>query len=144
MKTFWIRVFCVTAIAVMLLGYNSVLAVRDRDEQIAMLEAEAESAARQEQSESNSGGYADGTYSGEAQGFGGTVAVDVSIEAGKITQVTITSAENEDGAYLTMAEEIIPAIIEAQSADVDTISGATFSSTGIKDAVAQALEKAVG
>ena len=43
-----------------------------------------------------------------------------------------------------MAEEIIPAIIEAQSADVDTISGATFSSTGIKDAVAQALEKAVG
>ena len=70
MKTFWIRVFCVTAIAVMLLGYNSVLAVRDRDEQIAKLEAEAESAARQEQSESNSGGYADGTYSGEAQGFG--------------------------------------------------------------------------
>lgn len=63
MKTFWIRVFCVTAIAVMLLGYNSVLAVRDRDEQIAKLEAEAESAARQEQSESNSGGYADGTYS---------------------------------------------------------------------------------
>ena len=58
--------------------------------------------------------------------------------------MTITSAENEDGAYLTMAEEIIPAIIEAQSADVDTISGATFSSTGIKDAVAQALEKAVG
>ena len=51
MKTFWIRVFCVAAIAVMLLGYNSVLAVRDRDEQIAKLEAEAESAARQEQSE---------------------------------------------------------------------------------------------
>lgn len=38
MKTFWIRVFCVAAIAVMLLGYNSVLAVRDRDEQIAKLE----------------------------------------------------------------------------------------------------------
>lgn len=34
------------------------------------------------------------------------------------------------------------AIIEAQSADVDTISGATFSSTGIKEAVAQALEEA--
>ena len=48
----------------------------------------------------------------------------------------------EDGAYLSMAEDIIPTIIEAQSADVDTISGATFSSTGIKEAVTQALEEA--
>ena len=52
-------------------------------------------------------------------------------------------AEKEDGAYLSMAEDIIPTIIEAQSADVDTISGATFSSTGIKNASEQALEKAV-
>ena len=41
-----------------------------------------------------------------------------------------------------MAKDIIPAIIDAQSAEVDTISGATFSSTGIKNAVAQALEEA--
>lgn len=41
-----------------------------------------------------------------------------------------------------MAEDIIPTIIDAQSADVDTISGATFSSTGIKNAVAQALKEA--
>ena len=41
-----------------------------------------------------------------------------------------------------MAEDIIPTILEAQSAEVDTISGATFSSTGIKEAVAQALEEA--
>ncbi|MFQ9119118.1 MAG: FMN-binding protein [Mediterraneibacter faecis] len=34
-------------------------------------------------------------------------------------------------------------IIEAQSAEVDTISGATFSSTGIKNAAEQALEQAV-
>ena len=32
--------------------------------------------------------------------------------------------------------------VDAQSADVDTISGATFSSTGIREAVIQALEKA--
>ena len=42
-----------------------------------------------------------------------------------------------------MAKDIIPAIIEAQSAEVDTISGATFSSTGIKNASQEALEKAV-
>lgn len=144
MKTFWIRVFCVAAIAVMILGYNSVLALRDRDDKIAKLQAEIENSAKQEQSEGGSSWYADGTFSGEAQGFGGSVAVDVTVEGGKITKIDITSAEKEDGAYLTMAEDIIPAIIEAQSADVDTISGATFSSTGIKNAVAQALEKAVG
>ena len=66
----------------------------------------------------------------------------VIIENGKISEINITSAEKEDGAYLSMAEDIIPTILEAQSADVDTISGATFSSTGIKEAVAQALEEA--
>ena len=55
----------------------------------------------------------------------------------------MTSAEKEDSAYLAMAEDIIPKIIETQSAEVDTISGATFSSTGIKNAAEQALEQAV-
>ena len=41
-----------------------------------------------------------------------------------------------------MAKDIIPTIIEQQTWDVDTISGATFSSTGIRNATQQALEKA--
>ena len=41
-----------------------------------------------------------------------------------------------------MAKDKIEDIVDAQSADVDTISGATFSSTGIREAVTQALEKA--
>ena len=88
-------------------------------------------------------GYKDGTYTGEADGFGGTVAVEVTVKDGKIEVVEVTSAEKEDSAYLAMAEDIIPKIIEAQSAEVDTISGATFSSTGIKNAAEQALEQAV-
>ena len=48
----------------------------------------------------------------------------------------------DSGAYFAMAQDVIPDIIEKQSADVDTISGATFSSTGIRDAARQALEKA--
>lgn len=79
----------------------------------------------------------------EADGFGGTVAVEVTVKDGKIEAVEVTSAEKEDSAYLAMAEDIIPKIIEAQSAEVDTISGATFSSTGIKNAAEQALEQAV-
>ena len=69
--------------------------------------------------------------------------MDVIIEQGKITAIEIISAENEDGAYLSMAKDIIPKILSAQSADVDTISGATFSSTGIKNASQEALDKAV-
>ena len=72
----------------------------------------------------------------------GKKEVKVTVEGGSITDISIVSAEKEDGAYLSMAEDIIPTIIDAQSADVDTISGATFSSTGIKNAVAQALEEA--
>ena len=68
--------------------------------------------------------------------------MEVTVEGGSITDISIISAGKEDGAYLSMAEDIIPKIIDAQSADVDTISGATFSSTGIKNAVTQALEEA--
>ena len=66
----------------------------------------------------------------------------VTVENGTISEIEITSADGEDKAYLSMAEDIIPKIIEAQSAEVDTVSGATFSSTGIRDAVSEALKQA--
>ena len=84
----------------------------------------------------------DGTYTGEGQGFGGKIVVEVTIESGEITCIEVKEAQKEDSAYLEMAKDIIEDIVDAQSADVDTISGATFSSTGIREAVTQALEKA--
>ena len=66
----------------------------------------------------------------------------VTVENGTISEIEITSADGEDKAYLSMAEDIIPKIIEAQFADVDTVSGATFSSTGIRDTVSEALKQA--
>mgnify|MGYP002225469951 CR=1 FL=1 len=86
--------------------------------------------------------YLDGTYEGEAEGFGGMITVQVTVKNGQMTDLSILSADGEDSAYLSNAKDIIPKILEAQSADVDTISGATFSSTGIKNATAEALEKA--
>lgn len=144
MGEFWTRAISLVAVIVCLTGYNTVLDKREQaEEKLRQQQAELE----QEQSgnaaeEATEGAYKDGTYTGEAQGFGGPVDVEVIIENGKISEINITSAEKEDGAYLSMAEDIIPTIIEAQSADVDTISGATFSSTGIKEAVTQALEEA--
>lgn len=144
MGEFLTRAISVVAVVTCLTGYNTVLDKREQaEEQLRKQQAELE----QEQSanaaeEATEGAYKDGTYTGEAQGFGGPVDVEVLVENGMISEINITSAEKEDGAYLSMAEDIIPTILEAQSADVDTISGATFSSTGIKEAVAQALEEA--
>ena len=143
MKDFWIRVLCLAAVIELLSGYNSVLASRAKDEEIVRLQYEMTQAKSEDRKADENTGYRDGTYQGEADGFGGTVAVEVTIENGKITGIEVTSAENEDGAYLSMAKDIIPKIIATQSADVDTISGATFSSTGIKNASQEALEKAV-
>ena len=50
--------------------------------------------------------------------------------------------QGEDSAYLSQAESVIDSILSAQSTDVDTVSGATFSSTGILNAVDDALGKA--
>ena len=86
--------------------------------------------------------YKDGTYTGEAQGFGGTIQVQVTLASDEITDIQVTSAPGEDSAYLSQGEGVISSIISAQSTDVDTISGATFSSTGIINAVVDALGKA--
>jgi uncharacterized protein with FMN-binding domain len=147
MKSFCIRILNLAVIAAVLLGYNTTLEKREKEDEIARLHAELASARlakgnEQSGDEENSQSYQDGVYAGEAEGFGGPISLEVTVEEGKITAIEILSAEKEDGAYFAMAQDIIPDIIEKQSADVDTISGATFSSTGIRDAARQALEKA--
>ena len=147
MKSFCIRILNLAVIAAGLLGYNTTLEKREKEDEIARLHAELASARlakgnEQSGDEENSQSYQDGVYAGEAEGFGGPISLEVTVEEGKITAIEILSAEKEDGAYFAMAQDVIPDIIEKQSADVDTISGATFSSTGIRDAARQALEKA--
>lgn len=143
MREFWVRLVSMLAIVGVLLGYNSVLDARAKEDEIARLSAQIAGNGQSYSENGDSTNYKDGTYTGEADGFGGTIQVEVKIEKNKIAEINVVSAEKEDGAYLSMAKDIIPKIIDAQSADVDTVSGATFSSTGIKNASEQALEKAV-
>ena len=86
--------------------------------------------------------YKDGTYTGEAEGYGGTIQVEVTLAGDEITSINVVSAPGEDSAYLSQAESVIDSVLSAQSTDVDTVSGATFSSTGILNAVDAALGKA--
>ena len=85
--------------------------------------------------------YLDGIYTAEATGFEGQITVQVTVAEDKITDITILSAEDEEE-YLSQAKQVIPAILEGQSPNVDAVSGATYSSTGILNAVKLALEKA--
>ena len=86
--------------------------------------------------------YKNGTYEGSGTGYGGTITVQVTLEDDTITGVSVVSAPGEDSAYLSQGENVINSILSEQSTDVDTISGATFSSTGILEAVNDALSKA--
>ena len=86
--------------------------------------------------------YKNGTYEGSGTGYGGTITVQVTLEDDTITGVSVVSAPGEDSAYLSQGENVISSILSEQSTDVDTISGATFSSTGILEAVYGALSKA--
>lgn len=103
---------------------------------------EADSAESEEGSDDSENVYKDGTYTGSAQGFGGAITVEVTLASDEITGIQVTGAPGEDSAYLSQAEGVISSIISAQSTDVDTVSGATFSSTGIINAVVDALGKA--
>ena len=57
------------------------------------------------------------------------------IERQTIQSISIVSAPGEDAAFLNRAKGVIDRIIASQSVDVDTVSGATFSSKGILAAV---------
>lgn len=96
----------------------------------------------EETSDDSDNVYKNGTYEGSGTGYGGTITVQVTLQDDTITDVSVTSAPGEDSAYLAQGENVISSIISEQSTDVDTVSGATFSSTGILEAVNDALTKA--
>ena len=88
------------------------------------------------------GGYKDGTYQGSGTGFGGTITVQVTVSGGKITAVDILSASGETGSYFASAQGVVSKVLSSQSPNVDVVSGATYSSNGIIQAVQNALSQA--
>lgn len=88
----------------------------------------------------NPGPYAtDGVFTGAAQGYGGLVTMQVTIEDGWIVGVQIADASQEDPPWLEMADVLLERILEAQSPNIDVVSGATFTSTGILNGTTMAL-----
>ncbi len=84
----------------------------------------------------------DGVYQGSATGYNGEITVSVAVSGGLVSDIEIVS-ENETPSYLNRAETVVNSILETQSLEVDAVSGATFSSAGIVNAVSDALSAAV-
>lgn len=86
----------------------------------------------------------DGTFSGSAAGMGGDVVVSVTIEGGTIKAVDVTEQQETPGISDPALAQLPDAIVKAQSTQVDSVSGATITSTAIKGAVDAALLAAQG
>ncbi len=86
--------------------------------------------------------WKDGNYTGSGTGYGGTIRVCVSIKKGKIADIRVLSHDRETPAYFAKASTLTKSIVSAQSLEINAVSGATYSSGGILEAVADALIKA--
>ena len=82
---------------------------------------------------------ANGVYEGSANGMGGAVKVAVTVEDGKISGVEVLEHKETAGISDPAIEQIPQAIVDAQSTDVEAVTGATVTSEAIKEAVAAAL-----
>ena len=89
-------------------------------------------------------GAAGGPLTGTANGFGGPITVSVTMDGDKITAVEIVSNSETPEIAGTALEQIPAAIVAANSPDVDVVSGATYTSNGIINAVKNALDSAGG
>jgi uncharacterized protein with FMN-binding domain len=86
--------------------------------------------------------FKDGTYTGSGIGYVGTIQVAVTIRNGAIATIQITK-HREDQPYMRNAMALVPRIIRTQGVKVDTVTGATYTSRGIINAVKDALKKAI-
>ena len=80
-----------------------------------------------------------GTFEGTSQGFHAPVTVAVTLENGVITNVVVVDAQETPGVSDYSLSETPKRIVEAQSWNIDTLTGATFSSNAVKYAAKNAI-----
>lgn len=115
--------------------------VTGKSKQESTSESESDSSLAEIAAVQDASAYKDGTYYGTGKGFAGNIKVKVDIAGGKISAISIVSTKDGDS-YVKSASSLIDTIVEKQSTNVDTVSGATFSSRGIIAAVRSALSQA--
>ena len=115
--------------------------VTGKSKQESTSESESDSSSAEIAAVQDASAYKDGTYYGTGKGFAGNIKVKVDIAGGKTSAISIVSTKDGDS-YVKSASSLLDTIVEKQSTNVDTVSGATFSSRGIIAAVRSALSQA--
>lgn len=144
-RNFILRVVNLALIFAILFQYQHVALLRaEAVEQLQkeIDEVNAYNASILQVEEEAEGGYKDGTYEGNALGFGDTITVSVTIRDGKMSDISVLDASGEDRPYYEQAVSVLDKMLSTQSTEVDTVSGATLTAEGLIDAVADALGKA--
>ncbi|MBQ3403293.1 MAG: FAD-dependent oxidoreductase [Synergistaceae bacterium] len=101
------------------------------------------SAARGEETASNDPPkFTPGEYTGEAPGYNGPVHVRARFTDDKMTELEVTSHVETAHVGDIAFEIMIPEMLEANGSGVDAVSGATFSTRALRNAVNMAAEKA--
>lgn len=90
------------------------------------------------------GTYIAGTYTGKGQGFGGKVTVTITTDTDQITAVTVEGKDETESVGGAHLDELGQQILDAQSSEIDGVSGATMTSNGVKAAAADAIAQAKG
>lgn len=88
--------------------------------------------------------YTPGTYTASAKGYHGDIKVAVKVSKSKITGIRVVEHGETPGISDLAISGIPKAIVASQSLAVDAVSGASFSSKGVIDAVTAALKEAGG
>ena len=88
--------------------------------------------------------YTPGTYTGVGAGKNGDITVEVTFSAEKIERITVVSHSETPSLSDAAIANIPTQIVESQSLGVDAVSGATYTSNGIVEAVADAVKQAGG
>ena len=150
MRSFWMKTVNILVIVFILFIYQVNARSSAR-----MNKVISEVKASVEQAEQNSSGdpedgvpsiraYRNGRYEGSGTGYKGELRVVVTIEDSRISSVDIVESA-DDKAYLRLAAGLTEDIIARQTTEgINTVSGATFSSKGLIEAVSEALKGAAG
>lgn len=85
--------------------------------------------------------YNEGVYYGTAEGYNGDITVAIVIQENTLKAVLVIGEEDDD-TFFNRAMDVVTQMMKKQSTEVDTVSGATYSSKGLIQAVKNALEEA--
>ena len=95
-------------------------------------------------SKSGEAKFTAGTYTGVAQGYGGEVNVTITTDASSILSVTATGDDETPAIGGAALDALAAQVLEAQSSEIDGVSGATITSRAVMLAAAAAIDAASG